>query len=223
VGKIIQKHHVSGLLEVAYEVTQTERTIRGRGERPTRTDLTATLTPQVSVDKEAVAWACFQKGWRVYATTAPVEKRSLERAVLAYRGLYLIERGFRRLKRQSLALTPMYLKAPTHLTGLSRALRIGRRVLGLLDYKARQALAVAGETMAGLTQGLPKKATATPTAQALLTAVDAISLFPAGGHGYLTPLTGVQRQVLKVLGFSEKIYHCLAAPFLETQLKIRET
>ena len=223
VDQILTKQRVRDLLAVRFEVTRTERQGRAWGERPARTEVTETITVQMEVKTEALAQACFLTGWRVYATNAPAEQLSLTQAVLSYRGSFLIERGFHRLKGQALSLTPMYLTTPQHLTGLVRGLLIGLRVLGLLEYKVRQALAETGEKLAGLTKGLPKKATARPTAEALLQAFEGQSLFRVNGQWYQTPLTALQRQILKLLNFPEEIYHCLLAPFSEAQLKMRET
>lgn len=220
---ILTKQRVTDLLAVRFEVTRTERQVRAWGARPARAAVTETVTVQMTVQTEALTRACFLTGWRVSATNAPVAQLSLTQAVLAYRGSFLIERGCHRLKGHALSLTPMYLTTPQHLTGLVRGLVIGLRGLGLLEYKARQALAARGEKLAGLTTGLPKKATARPTAEALLQAFDGQSLFRVHGQWYQTPLTALQCQVLKLLGFSEAIYHCLLAPISVAQLKMRET
>lgn len=223
VDRILTKQRVRDLLAVEFEVTRAERQVRARGDRPARTEVTETVTVQLAVQTQALAQACFLTGWRVYATNAPPEQLSLTQAVLAYRGSFLIERGFHRLKGQALSLTPMYLTTPQHLTGLVRGLLVGLRALGLLEYKARQALATSGEKLAGLTKGLPNKTTARPTAEALLQAFEGLSLFRVHGQWYQTPLTALQRQLLKLLNFPEDIYHCLLSPFSEAQLKMRET
>lgn len=223
VDAILTKQRVADLLEVRFAVTRQERPQRACRARPARTEVTETVTVQLAVQTEALARACFLTGWRVYATNAPGAHLSLAQAVLAYRGSYLIERGFHRLKGHALALTPMYLTTPQHLTGLVRGLLIGLRVLGLLEYKARQALAASGAKLAGLTKGLPKKATARPTAEALLQAFEGQALFQVNGHWYQTPLTAVQRQILNLLNFSEDIYHGLLEPISEVPLKMRET
>lgn len=223
VEPILTKQRVPDLLEVSFEVQRQERSVRAWGTRPARTEVSEKVTVEVTVRTQAVAQAEFLTGWRVYATNAPAADLSLTQAVLAYRGSFLIERGFHRLKGHALSLTPMYLTTPQHLTGLVRGLLIGLRVLGLLEYKARQALAGSGEKLAGLTKGLPKKATARPTAEALLQAFDGQSLFRVQGQWYQTPLTDLQRQILKLLSFSEDIFHCLLTPISEAQLKMRET
>lgn len=223
VQQILTKQRVTHLLEVNFVVQRQERTVRAWGPRPARTEVVEKVTVATTLQTEALAQALFLTGWRVYATNAPVEHLSLTQAVLAYRGSFLIERGFHRLKGHALSLTPLYLKTPQHLTGLVRGLLIGLRVLGLLEYKARQALAASGEKLAGLTKGLPKKMTARPTAEALLQTFEGQTVFRVHGQWHQTPLTDLQRQIVKLLNFSEDIYHCLLTPISEVQLKIRET
>lgn len=223
VQQILTKNRVTDLLDVRFEVQHQKRTVRAWGTRPARTEVSEKVTVVLTVRAQALAQAEFLTGWRVYATNAPATHLSLTQAVLAYRGAYVIERGFHRLKGHALSLTPLYLTTPQHLTGLVRGLLIGLRVLGLLEYKARRALAASGEKLAGLTKGLPKKATARPTAEALLQAFDGQTLFRVHGQWFQTPLTDLQRQILKLLNFSEDIYHCLLTTNSEAPLKMRET
>jgi transposase len=217
VQQILTKQRVSDLLEVHFEVQRQERAVRAWGTRPARTEVTEQVTIAVTVRTEALAQAVYLTGWRVYATNAAEADLSLTQAVLAYRGSFLIERGFRRLKGHALSLTPMYLNTPRHLTGLVRGLLIGLRVLGLLEYKARQALAASGEKIAGLTKGQPRKATARPKAEALLQAFTGQSMFRVNGQWHQTPLTNLQCKILKLLSLSEDIYHCLVTPKSEVQ------
>lgn len=221
--KILTRYRVGGLLEVAYEVTRQTQTIRAYGARAARELVRESVQVKVTTDTAAVQAAEFQLGWRVYVTNAPATPLSLTQAVLAYRGSFLIERGFRRLKGRQLSLTPLYLTTAARLTGLVRVLLIGLRVLGLVEYQARRVLAEAQETLAGLTKGLPKKVTARPTAEALLRVFEGITLFGVGTQWYLTPLTALQQRILKLLGFSEDIYHRILLAISDTPLKIGET
>jgi transposase len=223
VAAILKPHRVGELVQVQYHMRRQEQPVRAYGDRPARVQITEEPTVRVRINRPAVAEAKFALGWRVYATNAPRAKLSLTKAVLAYRGSYLIERGFHRLKGHPLSLTPIYLTTPGRLTGLVRVLLIGLRVLGLIEYKARRELAKRGEKIAGLTKGLPKKATAHPTTEALLQAFDGITLTRIGQQGYLTPLSELQRRILELIGFTAEIYHCLIPHFSETQIKMGET
>ena len=83
-------------------------------------------------------------------TNHPREQLSLERAVLAYRNEYLVERSLGRLKGRPLSLTPMYVQRDDHATGLIRLLSIGLRVLTLLEFVVRSRLAEEASTLAAL-------------------------------------------------------------------------
>lgn len=222
VEKILTRHRVSGLLEVAYLVKRSEQQIRAWRDRPARVEVTETWSVRVRREESAIRAAQELLGWRVYATNAPTEKLSLTKAVLVYRGSPQIERGFRRLKGP-LSLTPLYLETTTRLTGLVRLLLIGLRVLGLLEYKARRSLAAQGDQLAGLTKGLPKKATARPTTESILQAFEEVTLSQVGGAWYLTPLNALQTRLLELLGFGPDIYHCLVPHFSEVPIQMSET
>jgi hypothetical protein len=134
-----------------------------------------------AIHRAALEQAQAVLGWRGYATNAPVEQWRLTPAVLAYRGSPVSERGVRRLQGP-LSLPPLYLPTPARLTGLGRVLLIGLRGLGLSEYKARRALAERGAQIAGLTTGLPQKATARPTTEALLRVFEGLTLISIGGQ-----------------------------------------
>jgi len=222
VAQKLHKYRVVGLLDVTYREDQQMRPVRAYKERPATVRVVPTWQVEVTINRTALAQAQAVLGWRVYATNAPQAQVSLTQAVLAYRGSPVIERGFRRLKGP-LSLTPLYLTTTARLTGLVRVLLIGLRVLGLMEYKARRALAVRDEQLAGLTKGLPKKATARPTTETLLRAFEGLTLSYLGGQWYLTPLNALQTRILDLLDFSSEIYHRLIPRFLETQMKMSET
>jgi transposase len=223
VAAILKTHRVGDLVHVQYHVRRQEHSVRAYSDRPARVQVTEESTVRVQINLPAVTEAKFALGWRVYATNASSAHLSLTKAVLAYRGSYVIERGFHRLKGHPLSLTPLYLTTPGRLTGLVRVLLIGLRVLGLIEYKARRELAKRREKIAGLTKGLPQKATARPTTEALLQAFEGITLTRTGQQWYLTPLSELQRRILELLGFMAEIYHDLILHFSETQIKMSET
>jgi len=222
VEQILQRHRVTGLVQVTLHGERTERQVRAYKERPATVRVREQWTVHVAPDRAAIQEAKALLGWRVYATNARVEQLGLTKAVLAYRGSPVIERGFRRLKGP-LSLTPLYLTTPSRLTGLVRVLLIGLRVLGLIEYKARRTLAQEGAQIAGLTKGLPQKATARPTTEAILQAFEGVTLMGIGKSWYLTPLNALQRHLLELLGFSPEIYHRLIPRFSKAQIQIGET
>jgi transposase len=136
------------LLEInAFESTIEQRRRRYR-DKPARVEMKPVIEVQVQGNEVALEAAIKRLGWRVYATNAPIEKLSLDDAVLAYREEYIIERGFGRLKGKPLSLTPMYLQRDDHATGLIRLLTIGLRVLSLLEFVIRSKLFETGTDIA---------------------------------------------------------------------------
>jgi len=168
------------------------------------------LSVPLERDEQALQQAVRRLGWRVYATNQPRESQSLEQAVLAYRAEYRIERGFGRLKGRPLSLTPRYLQSDARATGLIRLLSLGLRLLTLLEYQVRQRLAAAKGKVAGVYVGNPKRATARPTAEALLKAFKGIdlSIVTMGQETlyHVTPLSAVHTKILSLLDFSAAIY-----------------
>jgi transposase len=136
-------------------------------------------------------------------------------AVLAYRDQYIIERGCGRLKGKPLSVSPMYLERDDHATGLIRLLTIGLQVLTLLEFEVRRRLAEAGDTLAGIYPGNPKRATARPSAEMMLTAFDNITLsiihLDGLTHFHITDLSPTQRRILGLLDFTPTLYTSLAS------------
>jgi transposase len=210
VNGILKKYNVEGLLEIdAFEST-IEKHCRRYRDKPARVEIKHVLDVHFQDNEVALGATKKRFGWRVYATNAPIEKLSLDDAVLAYRDEYIIERGFGRLKGKPLSLTPMYLQRDDHATGLIRLLTIGLRVLTLLEFVVRSKLDEARTDIAGLYAGNPKRSTTRPTAEALLGAfsyIDLIGIEEVDGISYhLTPLTALQQYILELLGFSSEIY-----------------
>ena len=214
-AKICQRYRVQGLLMVEISVNTQERPIRRYGDRPARVIQSNSLQLSVTLDEAAVTNAIRMMGWRVYVTNQPPEELSVERAVVAYREEYLIERGFGRFKGFPLSLRPMYLQREDHIKGLMRLLSIGLRVLTLLEFQVRRRLASLDEKLAGLYAGNPQRATARPTAEKLLAAFKEITLLliegPQQTYVHLTPLSPLQQQILALLEFPLEIYTQLSS------------
>jgi transposase len=211
---IVRQYRVEGLLQVQVEETVQERAVRRYGRRPGRVQVQRAVRLRMEVDAAAVQQAVARLGWRVYGSNQPAAQLSLTQAVLAYREEYLVERSFGRLKGRPLSLTPMYVQEEQRATGLIRLLSVGLRVLTLLEFEVRRRLAQQEKTLSGLSAGNPKRATARPTAEALLAAFQEITLtvvqIGARTHRYITPLSDLQQKVLTLLDFPFKIYTRLA-------------
>jgi transposase len=205
---LVEQHRAQGLLRLRYEVR--ERPVRRYRGRPATVRQEREVRVTVVGDEEALEKAVGRLGWRVYATNAPAERLSLERAVLAYRGPYVIDRSMGRLKGRPLSLTPMVLQRDDRASGLIRLLGIGLRVLTLLEFVVRCNLAAAGVKLAGLYAGNPRRATAQPTAERLLEAFQEITLTviqePSQTRRHFTSLSEVQQRILALLDFSPHIY-----------------
>ncbi|MBN3878700.1 hypothetical protein [Nostoc sp. JL23] len=149
-------------------------------------------------------------GWRVYVTNQASSLLSLKQAVRCYRGEYLAERGFARIKGFPLSLTPIYLQREDHITGLIRLLSIGLRVLTLLEFQVRSSLKSSEEKLAGLYTGNPKRETARPTAELILATFQEITLILIETknevYAHLANLSPLQQRILALLGFTITIY-----------------
>ena len=212
---ILRERRVTGLMTLTIEEQIRERPVRAYGGHPAGVRVERDWQVQAKANPQAVAGAIRWFGWRVYATNASAEMLSLEKAVLAYREEYVIERSFGRLKGKPLSVTPMYLQSDKRATGLIRLLSLGLRLLALLEFSVRQELAERDEKLAGLYAGNPKRSTSHPTAEALLKAFDNITLSVVSlgeqAHRHVTPLSVLQTKILALLGFPSGIYDRLCA------------
>jgi len=212
---LMEQHQVQGMLCVDYQVISHEREIRKYGDRSTRTVVEHEFRLAAEVDEAAVTKQLRRKGWRVYATNAPVQHLPLAQAVLAYRSQYLVERGCGRLKGRPLSVTPMYLEREDHATGLIRLLSIALRILTSLEFLVRRRLAQEGAELAGLYAGNSTRSTARPTAERILEAFEHITLTvmdePPRTLHHITSLSSLQQRILELLDFSPGIYTQLSA------------
>jgi len=110
-----------------------------------------------------------------------------------------------RLKGRPWSLTPMYLERDDHATGLIRLVSLGVRVLTRLECEVCRRLATANTTLAGLSVGTPKRATAPPTAERLLEAFQGrtLTVIREGRRRrpHLTRLSRVPQRMLALLDF----------------------
>lgn len=210
IAQIEKKHKVAGLFHLSYTQAVSERKVRGYRGQPGRIERDVRFQLQVERNQQAIEWAMFKAGWRIYLTNAPQERLSLTAAVLAYRDQYIEENIFRRLKGKMLSITPLYIQRDDHAQGLFHLLSLAARLLALGDYTARQALAAKGEELNGIYPGNPKRATARPTMERLLEVFDNINLsiiqLAEQTICQVTPLTAVQVRILSLLGLPTTLY-----------------
>jgi len=207
VEDILKRYGTLGLLEVTIHQTVTSRNIRGYGNKPQRLEENVHINLEVNRQSQAIEAIKRRLGWRVYATTAPCERFSLENLVNTYRGQYIVEKGNSRLKGQPLSLIPLYLKREDHITGMVRLLSIALCALTLLEFVVCRELSEVQKPLTGLYPGNPKRATNRPSAEIILRAFKNINwVYQANALPFLTPLNPLQRQILKLLNFTEFIY-----------------
>jgi transposase len=222
--QIVQQHRGAGLIHFDVRTTTEDRPRRRYGDRPagTRSPPRSTITAQI--DAAAVAAAKRRLGWRVYATHQPTV--SLAVAVNAYRGQYVIEGQFGRFKGRSLSLTPLYLQSDRRVTGLIRLLSLALRVLTLVEFAVRQALAQTGESLAGLYPWQVNRTTATPTAESILRAFRGVSLTVIEVAGrvraFLSPISPLQERLLELLGGSADLYERIVEHYQEPAFNLSE-
>ena len=210
IARIEKQYKVAGLFQVAYTEEVSERKVRGYHGRSGRIERKVRFQVQVERNQEAIEWAMFKAGWRIYLTNAPQEQLSLTEAVLAYRDQYIEENIFRRLKGKMLSITPLYVQRDDHAQGLFHLLSLAARLLALGDYTARQALTEQQAELSGIYPGNPKRATPRPTMERMLEAFDNINLsivyLAEQTLWQVTPLTAVQKRILSLLGLSTTLY-----------------
>jgi len=149
-----------------------------------------------------------------------LRRLSLTDAVSCYRQEWQPEHGFHRLKGGLLAIMPLYLRDDERIRGLLLLLGIALRVLTLTEFVARRDLAATGEKLKGLYAGNPNRATDQPTAERLLQAFDNITLYRFETENQtqyeVTPLSPLQRRILKALGIPTSVYAPPVAPIIDT-------
>lgn len=208
VDTIVKKHRVEGLLTLTYQTERQERSKRCYLGRPAKLEVVTSTFVSVKVDAVAVEQAIRKMGWRVYVSNQA--ELTVEQTVLAYRGQYLIERGFRRLKDKQLSLTPMYLGSETRIKGLIRLLTIALRILILLEHHVRERLRQSGEKLSGLYPGNPKRSTNSPTAEMMLKAFCGMTLTcffdEKTDRAVVTPMSATQQRILTLLDIPSWIY-----------------
>ena len=145
---------------------------------------------------------------------------NLSGALNCYRQEWQPEHGFHRLKGGLLAIMPLFLRAEQRSRGLLVLLSLALRFLTLTEFCLRRDLAAAGETLKGLYAGNPARATAQPTTERLLKAFHNITLCrhqtASEVWDEVTPLSALQRRILRGLGLPEAIYAPPASALIDS-------
>ncbi len=207
---VLTRYRVKAYVHLTYSEQVEQHTVRRYQDRPARVVEHRQFQVNYTLDTEAIDQQMKTLGWRVYVTNHPEAALSLPQAVTVYRQEYRVEHSFARLKGHPLSLSPMYLQREDHIKGLIRLLSIALRLLTLMEFQVRQALADHQDSLAGLYPGNPKRATTRPTAELLLARFRDITLVMANVRGqtyaHITELTPLQLHILQALNFPVSIY-----------------
>src|SRR6266446_2950093 len=214
---VLKDHRVEGLLSVAWE-KQVERHTqyvgRGRGSasrqkrviKKTRYHIT-----RIARQEDKIAALSQRFGWKAFVTNAEQQRLSLEEAVLCYRNEYRVERIFNRLKSR-VHIAPLFVKRNDQIEGLTYLLTLGVRVLTVMEFVLRRSLRTDQTKLPGLHPEHKTKMTDKPTAERILKAFADVSLTilkNAAGEEILrrlTPLSGLQEDILQRLGLGATLY-----------------
>lgn len=217
VDEVLERHDVTGLLDVVLKLETTERHVRAYADQPARSETTERYLVTVTENTAAITERAQLLGWRAFATNAFKSHLSLPQAVLAYREEWLVERDCARLKGRPLSLGPLWLEREDHAIGLVHLLTLGARVLALIEHQVRQHLQRGQHTLAGLYPGQPRRVTAQPTTERLLKVFKQVILtvivLGPETHVYLTPLSKLQTSILKAMGCPPDLYSRLVTQF----------
>jgi transposase len=220
IALVLKDHRVDGLLSVAWEkqVEQTTQYVgRGRGalsrEKRVIEKIRSHIT-QIVRQEDHIADLRQRFGWKAFVTNAGPKRLSLQDAVLSYRNAYRVERIFQRLKSR-VQIAPLFVKLNEHIEGLTSLLTLGVRVLTVTEFVLRRSLEQAQAGLPGLHPENKQKVTDKPTAERILKAFSDVSLTiikNAAGEEILrrlTPLSGIQEDILQRLGLGVALYRQL--------------
>jgi transposase len=217
IDRVLKDQRVDGLLRVAWEkqIEQTTQYVgRGRGAihrekrviQKTRYHIT-----HIARQEDTIAELCQRFGWKAFVTNAGQKRLSLQDAVLCYRNEYRVERIFNRLKSR-VQIAPLFVKLNEQIEGLTYLLTLGVRVLTVTEFVLRRSLETEQASLPGLHPENKQKMTDKPTAERILKAFSDISLTiikTAAGEDILrrlTPLSGLQEDILQRLGWGAALY-----------------
>jgi transposase len=217
IDSVLRVHRVEGLLSVAWE-KQIERKTRyvgrGRGSASREKRVIKNIRYHITrIDRQGDTIAALSQrfGWKAFVTNAEQKRLSLTDAVLCYRNEYRVERIFNRLKSR-VHIAPMFVKLNDQIEGLVHLLTLGVRVLTVMEFVLRRSLQNDRAKLPGLHPENKQKMTDKPTVERILKAFSPVSLTivkHAAGEEImrrLTPLSGLQEDILRRLGLSTSLY-----------------
>jgi transposase len=221
---IMTRERVENLLSCTVQAVMTRQKKRGYGGRPATEKTDVSFEIEVRRDEKAIEEKKREMGWQVYATNGC--EMGMTQVVWAYRGQYRIENDWSRLKGRPLGLTPLYFQDEVRIEGLVYLLSVALRVLTLLEWQVREGLKKAGSKLEGVYAGQAGRKTVRPSAELLLGVLKTISLsvIEVNGeiHTLLSPLTKVQKRLLKLWDLPTNLYQKITRGFPKTPPKTSE-
>ena len=220
IDRVLTAHRVAGLLSVTWEKQVEQKTQyvgRGRGSQSREKrviEKTRYHITHIARQADRITDLRQRFGWKAFVTNARPERLSLQDAVLCYRHEYRIERIFNRLKSR-VHIAPLFVKLNEQIEGLTYLLTLGVRVLTVTEFVLRRSLEQDQARLPGLHPENKQKMTDKPTAERILKAFSGISLTiiqNATGEAILrrlTPLSGLQEDILQRLGLGGALYRQL--------------
>jgi transposase len=219
-ARVRTAHRVDGLRSVTWDkqVEQTTQDVgrgRGSGHREKRViQTTRSHITHIARQADNIAALRHRVGWKALGTKAGHRRLSLQEAVWCSRNAYRVARLFNRLKSR-VHIAPLCVKLNEHIEGLTDLLTLGVRVGTVTECVLRRSLETAQASLPGLHPENKHKRTDKPTAERILKAFAAISLTiikHAAGEDILrrlTPLSGLQEEILQRLGLGATLYRQL--------------
>ena len=217
---VLQEQRVAGLLSVTWEKQVEQHTQyvgRGRGaqSRSQRVvERTRYHITRLARQADKIAQLTHRFGWKACVTNAGHQRLSVQEVVLCYRNAYRVERVFNRLKSR-VHIAPLFVKLNAQIEGLTYLLTLGVRVLTVMEFVLRRSLQHDQAHLPGLHPENKAKMTDKPTAERILKAFADVSLTiikTAAGEEILrrlTPLSGLQEDILQRQGFGTALYRQL--------------
>jgi transposase len=221
IAVLLQQHQVEGLLQPQWERVEKRETRyleRGRGSatRPTREVLKVHYRI-TSVERQALAIAESRQnfGWQLQVTNAPAAALPLPQATATYHAGWHLEHDFHKLKERPIGLSPLFVWRDEQILGLTRLLLLALRLLTLIETQVARGLLADDQSLIGLYEGQPHRATQRPTAARLLKAIGRAEVTltevqsPDHCEWYLTELPSWLPQVLGYLKLPLDLYERL--------------
>jgi transposase len=217
IDRVLKDQRVEGLLNVTWEKQVEQKTQyvgRGRGSKSREKRViqkTRYHITHIARQEDHIADLRQRFGWKAFVTNAGQKRLSLQEAVLCYRHEYRVERIFNRLKSR-VHIAPLFVKLNEQIEGLTYLLTLGVRVLTVTEFVLQRSLERDQARLPGLHPENKQKRTDKPTAERILKAFSGISLTiikNATGEEILrrlTPLSGLQEDILQRLGLSASLY-----------------